>query len=65
VRLQFRARRKTARISPSLFMRLHAIPFRTKDDSEAAVAKVVIKDATGCQELHDYLHAFREAKDSL
>jgi hypothetical protein len=44
---------------------MHEIPFRTKDDSEAAIATFVIKDAAGCQELHDYLHVFRESKDSL
>lgn len=41
---------------------IHATPFRTKEDAEAAILKFAIKDAAGCQELHDYWYVFRESK---
>ena len=33
---------------------LHATPFRTKDDAEAAIKKYKLKDAVRCQEFNDH-----------
>ena len=41
---------------------MHATPFRTKEDAEAAIVKFALRDAAGCQEFNDYWYVFRESK---
>ena len=44
---------------------IHATPFRTKENAEAAIVKFAITGAAGCQEFHDYWYVFRESNNKV